>query len=475
MKSAFLGGAYTLRSLPLSAQTAVNIYLEPNESGSGEPGGFYGFPGKRRLATIGTGGHRASIVAGGYLWCVVGSGVYRVDSAFASTLVGTLPNSTGPVRMAENGRQVGIAHPGGWHVVKMSDLTFTAAVNSPLMSDISFIDNYGVGASANGTFVWTRLADFTSIDPLAFASAEGAPDKTVRTLADHRELWAWGDRSLEVFVVTTDPDLPFTRTAYAEQGILAPASAVKQDNSVLWLGRNEFGQGVVYRADGYVPVRISTFAIEQAIATYADPAAATAFTYQQDGHHWYVLNFAEGSWAYDLNTRLWYQLAYRDPATGEMRRNRAETHALFNGLHVVGDYADGRLYALDMDYATDDGDPIYRERAWAQVEAENRWIRYDRGELIADMGVGLDAVAPPTTTDPNDTYDPKVWLQWSDDGGRTWGNAHERSLGRIGQFRHRAVWRRMGRARTRYYRLWSAAPVRQAWRGFNLDMDVASK
>lgn len=468
-KSAFLGAAYSLRSLPLAAQTAVNLYIEPNEAGQGEPGGFYGTPGLSRLATIGTGGHRASIVAGGFLWVVVGAEVYKVTGAYAATLIGTLPNSVGPVAMAENGLQVGIAHPGGWHVVTMSTGEFAAVPNSPTTSDITFIDNYGVGANANGTYSWTALANFSSIDALSFASAEGSPDPILRTIADHRELWLLGTHTTEVAVVTTDPDLPFTRTAFIEQGILAPRSAAKEDNTVLWLGRNEKGQGVVYRADGYVPRRISTFAIEYAIAQYAAPEDATAYTYQQEGHHFYVLSFAEATWVYDLNVGTWHQRAYRNTTNGELQRHRCETHALFQGAHVVGDYADGRLYALDLDTFTDDGDPIYRERTWAQLESENRFIRHHRGELIGEMGVGLDG-APAA-----DGADPQVWLQWSDDGGRVWGNGQNRSLGRVGEFKNRAVWRRLGLARTRYYRLWTSAAVRIAWRAFNLDMDVSSK
>lgn len=468
-KSAFLGAAYALRSLPLAAQTCVNLYVEPNEAGGGEPGGFYGTPGLLRKVTLSGGGHRASIPAGGFLWVVVGANVYKVTTGYVGTLVGTLPNTHGPVRMAQNGTQVGIAHPGGWHVVTIATSAMVAVTDAPAMSDITFIDNYGVGANENGTYSWTALADFTDIEALSFASAEGHPDRILRTLADHRELWLMGEVSIEVAVVSGDPDLPFTRTAFMEQGILAPASACKEDNSVLWLGANEKGQGVVYRANGYTPQRISTHAIEQAIATYAHPELATGYTYQQDGHHFYRLNFAEASWAYDLNTGLWAQLAYRNTASGELERHRADTHSFFNGLHLVGDYADGRLYALDMDTFTDDGAPIYRERTWAQLEAENRFIRFDRGELIAEMGVGLDG------STSGDGADPQVWLSWSDDGCRNFSNEHAQSLGRIGANRNRAIWRRMGRARTRAYRLRTSAAVRIAWRAFNFDVDVANK
>lgn len=467
MRSNFLGGAYSLRSLPLAAQTAINIYLEPNESGSGEPGGFYGTPGLLKKATLGANGCRGARAAGNYLWTVFGNRVYRVDSAFNATSVGTLPNSSGAVSMADNGTVLVIAHAAGWHSVNLSTSAFAAVAGSPTMSDVCFIDNYLVGAQANGTYTWANL-NSTTIDALNFASAEGSPDPIIRTIGDHRELWLLGQSTIEVAVVTSDPDLPFTRTTFIEQGILAPHSACKEDNSVFWLGRNESGQGVVYVAEGYIPRRISTFAIEQAIATYANPEDATAYTYQQDGHHFYVLSFAEATWAYDINTQVWHQRAYRNTSTGELERHRGASHAFFRGQHIVGDYADGRLYALDLNTFTDDGDEIYQERTWHQMDAENRWITFHRGELIADMGLGLDG-AP-----PSDWADPQAWLSWSNDGGRTWSNEHNRSLGRLGEYDKRAIWRRMGKARTRYFRLRKTAATRTAWRGFNLDMDVAN-
>lgn len=467
MRSNFLGGAYTLRSLPLAAQTCINLYVEPNESGSGEPGGFYGTPGLIRRALIGSSGCRGLRVAGGYLWAVYGSSVIRISSNFSTFFVGSLPNGTGPVAMDDNGTVLVIAHPTGWHAVTMETSAMAAVTNAPTMSDVTFIDNYLLGAQADGTYIWANL-NSTTIDVLNFASAEGNPDKIVRTLADHRELWLFGTESVEVAVVTSDPDLPFTRTSYIEQGILSPKSAAKEDNSVFWLGKNRSGQGVVYVAEGYIPRRISTFAIEQAIAGYASPETATAYTYQQDGHHFYVINFAEATWVYDINTQVWHQRAYMEPTTGALQRHRGQNHAFFGGEHLLGDYADGRLYALDMETFTDDGDEIYRERVWHQQDAERRLITFQRGELVADMGVGLDG------SPQSDWADPQAWLSWSDDGAKTWSNEHARSLGRIGEFTHRAVWRRMGKARTRYYRLRMTAAVRVSWRGFNLDMDVAN-
>lgn len=470
MKSNFLGPAYKLRSLPLSAQTCINLYMEPDETTPGE-GAFYSTPGLATLHTFSKQGCRGLHAAGGYLWGVFEDTLVRVTDVIDITGqwtgqgVGTLPNSTGHVEIFDNGTDLVVAHQDGWHTYPLGGGTLTYVTNSEGTSDGTFIDSYFVQAKADGTYQWADVGT-TTIDALSFASAEGSPDKIIRTIADHRELLLVGENTIEVAVVTSDPDLPFTRTAFIEQGCLAKHSVAKEDNSVFWLGKNERGQGVIYRADGYVPRRVSDFAIEQAIAGYAAPEDAVAYTYQQGGHHFYVIHFAEATWAYDINTGLWAQRAYRNTITGDLERHRGGEHAFYNGVHVVGDYADGRLYGLYQDVYTDDGDEIYRERVWAQLHAENRRMFFHSGELIAEMGVGLDG-------ESETGADPKVWLSWSDDGGRGWSNQHDRTLGRIGAFRNRAIWRRMGTSRNRYFKLWTSAPVPIAWRGFNIEMEVA--
>lgn len=467
MKSAFLGGAYASRSLPLNAQTCINLYAEPNEGG-GEIGAFFGTAGLRKVATF-NGEHRGSVTANGRLYVVHGNAISIVAPDFGHAVITTIPSDKGPVGMAFNTIQVVVAHPDGWTVIDLNTGAINEVPDAPKTCDVTFIDNYGVFAMDNGAYGWTAIADFSSIDPLAYASAEGSPDKILATVADHRQLFLFGENTIEVATVGTDPDLPFNRGTFIEQGILAPKSACKIDNTIFWLGRNEKGQGIIYRVEGDTPMRVSTFAIEQAIAGYVSPETCTAFTYQQDGHHFVVFNFDEATWCYDINTQTWHQRAWREPATGQLKRWRGQTHSMFNGQHVVGDYADGRLYVLDIDHFRDDNDLIYRERTWAQVENENKYMVFHRGELIADMGMGLDGSDTPEESDPT------AWLSVSKDGGRTWGSERPRSLGRIGEYTKRAVWWRMGIARTFWCRLRTTSATRIAWRGFNVQGEGAGK
>ena len=58
-------------------------------------------------------------------------------------------------------------------------------------------------------------------------------------------------------------------------------------------------------------------------------------------------------------------------------------------------------------------------------------------------------------------YDPQVMLRWSDDGGHTWSNEFWISMGKIGEYGRRAIWRRLGmttKLRDRIYEISGTDP-----------------
>jgi len=158
-----------------------------------------------------------------------------------------------------------------------------------------------------------------------------------------------------------------------EVGCSAPHSVVKLDNTIFWLGSNDRG-GVVYRADGYSPLRVSTHAVEWQIQQYADISDAVAYAYQQEGHAFYVLNFPSActTWVYDVATGAWHERAsFRD---GLFKRHRSNSHCSFNGATVVGDYNNGNLYLMDVDLFAD---PIGTQK-WLRS-----WRALPRGETTS--------------------------------------------------------------------------------------------
>ncbi|MCK9370127.1 hypothetical protein M0R04_09505 [Candidatus Dojkabacteria bacterium] len=55
---------------------------------------------------------------------------------------------------------------------------------------------------------------------------------------------------------------------------------------------------------------------------------------------------------------------------------------------------------------------------------------------------------------------PVVGLDWSNDGGHTWSNRYFKSIGRIGEYAFRTIWRRLGKSRTRIFRATITEPVK---------------
>ena len=399
MKTPLLGAAYVARSVNAADNRMVNLFPEVVPEGGKEKAWLQRAPGLRRVLTVGTGPIRGLWAFGGYAYAVSGSALYRIDTAGLETELGEI-TGTGPVSMSDNGVQLFIAaNPDGF--IYNSQSQGFAQITDPDFPGaliVGYLDSYFVFIEPQSQRVWvTSLLDGTDIDPLDFASAEGAPDNLVSMIIDHREVWLFGTDSTEVWVNAGGADFPLERVngAFNEVGCAAAYSVAKADNSVFWLGGDDRGQGIVYRANGYTAVRVSTHAIEWQIQSYGSIADAVGFTYQQDGHMFYVLTFpsAGKTWAYDVAANAWHERA--GFSNGEFARHRAINQTAFNNEVWVGDYADGRIYALDLDVFEDDDQPQKWLRSWrALPTGTNTLKRTIQHELKLDCetGVGLSGV-----------------------------------------------------------------------------------
>jgi hypothetical protein len=61
---------------------------------------------------------------------------------------------------------------------------------------------------------------------------------------------------------------------------------------------------------------------------------------------------------------------------------------------------------------------------------------------------------------------PSAGLSMSKDGGKTWGSEHIRSMGKIGEHRKRMIWRSLGRAKDRVFKLRISDPVKKIILGY---------
>jgi hypothetical protein len=469
MKTPILGSTYVARSVNAADARMVNLFPEVIPEGGQEPGFLQRCPGLTLLATLGVGPVRGLWTYGNYGYAVSGNTLYKINSSWVATAKGTVAG-TGPVSMSDNGTQLFIAANGPSYIYNATTDVFAQITDPdfPGAVTVGYLDGYFVFNEPNSQKVWvTSLLDGLSVDPLDFASAEGSPDGLVSLIIDHREAWLFGTNSVEVWYDAGLQDFPLQRIqgAFNEIGCIAPYSVAKLDNGIFWLGADARGRGIVYRANGYTGVRVSTHAVEWHIQQYANMGDAVAYTYQQDGHSFYVLNFpsANTTWVYDVATNAWHERA--GFVAGEFTRHRSNCQMSFNNEIVVGDFENGNIYAFDLDVYADNGSIQKWLRSWRAIPTGQNTLRRTAQhtlQLNCESGVGLN---------DGQGSDPQVMLRWSDDGGHTWSNEHWSGMGKIGQYYRRVFWRRLGmtvKLRDRVYEVSATDPVKIAIMGAEL-------
>jgi hypothetical protein len=473
MRIDFVGPSYTERSPDLNAQTCVNLYPVAGGPGGKDVAALYGTPGLTRFTTIGTAAVRGMHEFGAFLFAVSGTTLYRVDAAGVATAVGTVNTGSGRVSLADNGQvMVLVDGSDGWvwngaTLARITDPDFPAATQVVFLGGYFVLDD----PATAGRFMVSRLyatdpADFVAA--LDFATAEADPDGLVRIFTVEGQLRLLGTNTTEVWFQSGAP-FPFDpdQGARSDTGCAAKWSAAQVGGSVLWLARDRQGRVQVVQATGRDARAVSTPALEHAVAGYDTIADAEGYAYHQEGHTFYVLTFptADATWVYDLSTGLWHRRGGWDGAA--YTRHRGSVFAYFAGRHLLGDHQAGTVYALDPDAHTDDGATIRRERAAPAVHADHRRIRF--AALTLDMETGVGDAATPA---------PRVMLDWSDDGGHTWSadtlGALDGGAGATGEYGRRVVFRRLGSARSRCFRVVVTDPVKVAIIGASLEAEAGA-
>jgi len=473
MQTPILGASYVARSINAADNRMVNLFPEMTPD-NGQTAAFLNrAPGLEYLQSVGEGPIRAlwaHQTNGSDFYVVSGNEVYKMSTLTGDpVLLGTV-SGTGPVSIADNGTQLFFACNPDSYIYnevtnvfqQITDPDFPGAVT------VGYLDGYFVFNEPDSQRVWvTSLLDGLSVDPLDFASAEGSPDGLVGLIVDHREAWLFGTDSVEVWYDAGLADFPLTRIqgAFNEIGCVAAFSIAKLDNGLFWLGTDARGQGIVYRANGYTGQRVSTHAIEYAIAQYSDISDAVAYTYQQEGHAFYVLTFPTGNatWVYDVATQAWHERA--GWLNGAFTRHRSNCQCNFLGNTVVGDFENGNIYKMSLDVYSDNGDTQKWLRSWRALPTGTNNLKrtaHHSLQLNCESGVGLI---------DGQGSDPQAMLRWSDDGGHTWSNEHWSPMGKIGAYYQRVFWRRLGmttKLRDRVYEVSGTDPVKVAIMGAEL-------
>lgn len=458
----FIGPTYQLASLNVDCQRCINLYPEMDEMGTGNEGevaSLAGTPGLKLLCTLPTAPVRGNYTdSTGQLWAVGGNTLYQVSDTWQAVSVGTLNTQSGPVSFADNGTSVVcVDGPYGYSWAIGTGVGFAEITDTHFQGadQVIFMDSYFIYNKPNTQQFYLGPSNAViPFDGSDIYTAEAQPENLLGLIELQESIYLFSGKHIEVWYDQggiAGSTMARIQGAAIEIGCLAAFSIAKIQNAVFWLGQDATGRGVVYRAQGMEPQRISNFALESVIAGLGDLSTARAFVYSQAGHAFYCLNLprATTTWAYDAGSGLWHERAYL--SLGSFERHLADCHAFAYETNVVGDYSSGNLYALDLETYTDNGNPILRERAAPHVSSDMKRLFHSCLQLDMQAGVGLNGSVQGSS--------PQAILQWSNDYGNTWSNEHWASIGKIGATRTRLMYRRLGQARDRVYRVRISDPV----------------
>lgn len=496
----FVGGQ-DVAPLPLqNNQICINFYAEVDKENPKETLALLGCPGLAQLvAAPGGGAPGFSVATTAWpvpsavtnlpvrgLWelpndntalAVIGNTCYLVTTVAAATAttfptlaltsVGTLQTFTGPVCIRDNnigGYAVIVDGPNGY-TYNIATRAF-AQITDPafLGADrVAYIDGWWIFNQPGTQTFYTNATQYSiAFNGTNFALKDAYSDNLVTIIENKEQLWLVGDKTTEIWYDAGGQFFPFQRLVgtLIQSGCKAKHS-IAQFNSegqdgLIWFGRSPRGENTIIKTVGFSAETVSNAAFGDEVSTYPITSDAYGYTYQEDGHQFYVLTFptADVTWCYDAQSGLLHKRLSYDPYAQRFHRHRSNSFMNFQGMRIVGDYQNGALYQLTRTAYTDAGWPILAQRRAPHVWDKSTRQRVFMGSLQLDFMPGQGNAS-------GIGVNPTVTIEISRNGGITFGQPNSAPIGAIGQYRTRTMFRRLGFGRDNVVDMKVIDPVRR--------------
>jgi hypothetical protein len=469
------GGGTSGKSLPVSAQKRVNLYCEPQQEPDRTQMALYTRPGlitqsfsitdpfsSTAPSTIVGPVRGISTVpqqVGGmdFVHAVIGNALVQVQGR--SQIVSYGPSffaTTGYVMVEDNGLQAACADGGAGMIYGYSTIApfsptyWNSYANVPTgMRTVAFLGGrfFIDDPSNNGRFRWSAQYDGTLFNALDYATAEQSPDPLSGVFEYRGQLLLLGTQTMEFWQLTGDLSVISKVVGSTIMwGSRAIFSVKKIGNQMGMIARSTaMGTYQVIMLDGYNATPVSTPDVEADIANEVSPDSISASVLTHPGHIFYVIHLSTKSWAYDVSTSTWSQWSTDGGRFAGMFAFQLGTRAL------ITDYRDQRIYVADQNTYTDSSLTMIREvTSRHQFESGKRMRCF---EMWIDMEVG-DGLSSGQGSAPIGM------LTISKDGGRTYGNEIQISLGAMGQYTARMQATRLGISRDWVFKVRVSDPIK---------------
>lgn len=311
-------------------------------------------------------------------------------------------------------------------------------VGAGAFKDICFIDGYYILTDSENLWA-TDIADETTIDPLAFAGSDFAPDDIIGVgKSTDNKLMVFNRYTLERFYNNAGPQFPFARipSAAIPIGIVGPkAKANIGDGAwVVFGGSKEYSPGFYLLTNSYQS--IGTKEIDSIIDGYNDLELENMVIEFRDtrDQSLVICHLPRDVLVYDVGfsakagMNIWYSWRSGDKPWRGINGvyDPRSLDASASGW-VYGDKDDERIGKLDTTICTQYGDPL-------------EWIV--RTPLVRAGGV-IREMEVQSTPGHTPFENPKVFISTTKDGV-LFGPEVIISSGESGDYQHRIIARRLG-------------------------------
>lgn len=364
------------------------------------------------------------------VYSIHGATVYKINSGGTATAItGSMPG-TDQVQMSRNQRspnpQIVLQGQFGTRIIE-NDVIFTIAdldfPSNVISADVA--SDYAVYGVSDRSFYISAINNALDI-PGDFDIFDETAGKLIRVQEDGGELIGMRDRGMEWWRNTGNADFPFERLTARSKGLLARNAVVKSNSTLMFPGDDN----TIGRINNYIYEPISTSEVSRLIENDTAASSMIGFSYDRQGHKFACFTGTDWTRCYDSLTAAWHSRESYHQTTWRARHSvRAFGKTLF------GDRLSGKIFYADKDTYTEDGGIFI----WTVISPPLH--AYPHGAILDAVHFDL-ATGYGTLTGQG--VDPKIMLRVSKDGGNTYGNYQELSLGTIGNYEARVTARQLG-------------------------------
>ena len=445
------GGSYQSQSRPLSSQQTVNFYPVATPLAK-EKFVLFSFHGLKVIGSatgIDRGLHRMAET----LYQVKGEKLFRIDKTGLHYDLGAITGSDRCI-MADDGINLFIVSITGVYKYDSDSESISLVTDTNIVGakSVAYINNQFI--YTNDLFsVISNVGDGSTANGLNIIGEESLPDNMVRDFIFDDIIYRASERSIVAWYNSGvgNPPIEKLQGRIFQVGLAAINSIARTDDAMYWLG-DDFS---VYQSNSGSKTKISTDAISNQIQSYSTVADAIGNTFLIDGISFYVINFPTGGKTFVLNESLgqqgWFELSSGIDGGNYQGASFIECY----GKTFVADVENGNVYTLDSKTYTNNGQTIKRVRTTGTINSEpfgvtGKLTQMSKAKFIMESGVGLIS---------GQGENPRIMVEYSDDGGYTWKHGSWPRVGRMGERTLQVQFYNLTKFYDRIFRLSTTDPV----------------